>query len=183
MKFLFLFLSLILTNEILAQTPEEQRYLDTLRMGGAHLVGRQFPQFELRTAKGELYSNASFKDRVTVINFGFQACAPCIAQKDALNNLFEDFKIYDRFRFLSITHDDYNTIKKSLQVYNIKYPVLKTTVDSAGLLNFKQGYPTSMIIDSTGAIIYCVVGGTLDPQKARKAILETMYPILIKQLK
>lgn len=183
MKFFFLLVSLIFANEILSQTPEEQRYLDTLRMGGAHVVGRQFPQFELRTTKGNVYNNKSFKNRVTFINFGFQACAPCIAEKDALNNLFEDFKIYDRFQFLSITYDDYTTIKKSLQVHKIKYPVLKTTLDSCTLLNFKQGYPTSMIIDSTGTVIYCVVGGSVDPKKARKAILEAMYPILIKELK
>jgi peroxiredoxin len=183
MKLLFLLISLIIANEILAQTPEEQRYLDTLRMGGAHVVGRPFPQFELRTSKGEVFNNASLKDRVTVINFGFQACAPCIAEKDALNNLFEDFKIYKRFLLLSITYDDSTIIQKSLQVHKIKYPVLKTTIDGCSLLNFKQGYPTSMIIDSTGTVIYCVVGGPVDPQKATKTILETIYPILIRELK
>jgi len=183
MKFSILFVSLILANEILAQTPEEQRYLDTLRMGGAHVVARQFPEFELLTAKGKVYNNASFKGRVTVINFGFQACAPCIAEKAALNNLFEDFIIYDRFQFLYITYDDYKTINKSIQLHNIKYPVLRTTLDSCSLLNFKQGYPTTMIIDSMGTVKYCVVGGPVDPLKARKAILETMYPVLIKELK
>lgn len=59
------------------------------------LVGCKVPNFNVRTINGESVTLSELKGKVVVINFWFEACAPCIAEIPALNRLKEDYRTKD----------------------------------------------------------------------------------------
>jgi hypothetical protein len=49
--------------------------------------GKYFEKFSNFSVDRKSYSDDSLKNKITIINFWFEACAPCIAEFDALNKL------------------------------------------------------------------------------------------------
>ena len=160
-------------------------------------------QFTLYNAKGGTENLESLsKGKVTFIDFWFIPCGPCFAEMNMLHQLYGQFKSDQRFRFLTITfsdpslvrpllesrntidNDTYNYFKKTsrldtfrLQVY---YPGNKTSSsfkDSRDYLGKAFGftnYPTIMIFDKQGKLIYNKTGFTREGEKAQKQQIEAV---------
>lgn len=152
--------------------------MDTLNMGGAYLIGRNLPAFEIKSVQGKLYTNEDLKNKITFINFWFEACAPCIAEMDALENLYQDFKPNKNFQFLSFTYEKKEVVEKISEKYQMSYPILTTTTDSCYMLNFRKGFPTTIIVDQKGEIIFFIFGGTTNPKSADFYFKTNVYPLL-----
>ena len=168
-----------------AQSDAERikKFMDTLSMGGTYLIGKTIPAFELKSIQGNSYTNESFKNKITVINFWFEACPPCIAEMNSLEQLYNDFKQYSNFQFLSITYENTAAINKLAEEYKITYPVLSTTTDSCYYLNFKKGFPTTVIVDGNGLIVFFTIGGHTDTNLADLYFKTNIYPLLNSMLK
>jgi thiol-disulfide isomerase/thioredoxin len=152
--------------------------LDTLKMGGTYLLGKPFPGFELKSEKGKVYNNEYFIDKITFINFWFESCAPCIAEMKPLENLYQTYSQNKKFQFLSITFEKKEVIEKIAKQYSQTYPILSTSTDSCYYLNFKKGFPTNVIINEKGQIIYFTIGGGPDPDAAEVNFKTNVYPLL-----
>jgi len=161
-----------------AQTEDEQKFLDTLKMGGTYLLGQSFPAFELRSEKGGVYNNESFNNKITFVNFWFESCAPCIAEMKALEKLYQTYSQNKQFQFLSITFEKKDVIEKIAEKYKQTYPILSTSMDSCYYLNFKKGFPTNLIVGHKGEIIYFTIGGGPDPDAAEINFKTNIYPLL-----
>jgi thiol-disulfide isomerase/thioredoxin len=57
----------------------------------AALTGKPYPGFFALAGNKEI-SNISLKGKVVFINFWFASCAPCIAEMEDLNKLYNKFK-------------------------------------------------------------------------------------------
>ena len=125
-------------------------------------VGKQFPQFNAVTLNGETFTESNLKGRVTLINFWFEYCSPCIAEFDALNNLFIHYNGNKKFQFLSFTSDTEQSAKLSVEKYHLLFPVLCIPEAECFRLNFNSGFPTSIIVDETGKILVIKSGGSID---------------------
>ena len=169
----------------IAQSEQEtiKKFMDTLNMGGAYLIGKTMPQFEIRSNHGQLYTNENLKSKVTFINFWFEACAPCIAEMNALETLYEDFRKNNNFQFISITYENKKAIEKSSEKYKMTYPIVTTSFDTCNLLNFRKGYPTTIIINEKSEIVFFTFGGTTDPNIANSNFKNYVYPLLNCMLK
>lgn len=176
------FVLLLIPFSLFGQTQEELRFLDTLKMGGGYLLGKPMPGFKTTSLEGVTYSKKSLKRKITIINFWFEACAPCIAESDPLNKLYEKYGKRKHFQFLSFTFEKKENAEKFANKYNIKYPIITTTIDSCYLLNFKKGFPTIIVTNKKGKIAYFTFGGTADPIKAKDFIEMNIYPVLNKFL-
>ncbi len=183
LKFFFSLVIVGCAIQLSAQTPEEQRFLDTLKMGGSYLIGKKMNAFDLQSINNVSYNNDSLNNKVTLINFWFEACAPCIAEMGTLNDLYKDFKGYDKFRFLSFTYENKETARKLAAKYNMAYPIISTSPEICMSLNYRKGYPTTIITDATGTIVYFEMGGPLDPETSKKIFLAKAYPLLESLLK
>ena len=183
MKICFNILLTLFSLSASCQTQEEQKFLDTLKMGGSYLIGKQMKEFECKTVTGEEYSNKDLKNKVTVINFWFEACAPCAAEVDALNNLYEKYKKEKKFQFLSFTFDPKENVIKFITKHNIKYPVIILSDDSCSILNFRKGFPSTIITDTMANIIYYHIGGPKVPKAAMEFIETNVYPIIEQEIK
>ena len=85
-------------------------------------IGKPYPEFSV-FANNKEYSNLNLKGKVAFINFWFSTCAPCIAEFDDLNKLFEKFNQNKNFEFISFTFDNQDIIDSIKKKYDIKYTV------------------------------------------------------------
>jgi thiol-disulfide isomerase/thioredoxin len=102
---------------------------------------------------------------VTIINFWFAGCTPCIAEFDRLNALYEKFKDNDRFQFLSFTFDSYDSIIQTKLKYDLPYEICSMPRDECQRLT-NNGFSTTIIVDQLGIINFINTGGHTDKDKA-----------------
>ena len=138
--------------------------------------------FEGMDLDGNPVSNELFKENsVTVVNFWFSACAPCIGELSELNALNEELKLKGG-AVIGINADtiggDESMImeaknileKKGAMYQNIYFPA-----DSeAGKLTYSiTAFPTTVVVDRNGNMVGEPILGGINSEKQMKA-LQTM---------
>lgn len=94
---------------------------------------------------------SSEKIEYIILEFWFPECAPCIGQIPLLNEIVEEF---NNVKVLSVTFKDENRINKFLETTQLNYQVGIDTSRQT-ISNYNIGlYPTTLIIDSNGVIIW-----------------------------
>ena len=141
----------------------------------------KFPAFEGKDLDGNPVTSELFKNNaVTVVNFWFSACAPCIGELGELNALNEELKLKGG-AVIGINADtiggDESMImeaknileKKGAMYQNIYFPA-----DSeAGKLTYSiTAFPTTVVVDRNGNMVGKLLGG-INSEKQMKA-LQTM---------
>ena len=143
--------------------------------------GKYFEKFSNFSADGKPYSEDSLKNKITIINFRFEACASCIAEFDALNKLYERFRSNKNFQFLSFTFELKENAKRVANSYHLSYPIICLERSSIYKLIFDLGFPTTMITDKTGKIKFIKSGGPEDEETANK-VIDSLYSAKIEKL-
>lgn len=183
MKVFVFFSFLFFDVSLCAQTEDKAKaFLDSFSRLPITLIGHSIPEFCGYSNNNKFYTAEDLKNKVTVINIWYEACAPCIAEMEALNNLYFDFKKNKNFQFFSFTYETTETINKIVKKYNICYPVISTSRDSCYILNFHTGFPTMIVSDTLGKVAYYGCGGSLDPIKEQAWMKQKLYPIIEKLL-
>ena len=176
-----------------------QQDIETIVMGGEGMMmtdggmddkdmrveddsSEKFPAFQGMDLDGNPVSNELFKENsVTVINFWFSACAPCIGELGELNALNEELKLKGG-AVIGINADtiggDESMImeaknileKKGAMYQNIYFPA-----DSeAGKLTYSiTAFPTTVVVDRNGNMVGEPILGGINSEKQMKA-LQTM---------
>lgn len=140
-----------------------------------------FKNFYAFTLTGEKYSKENLTQKVTLINFWFEACEPCLAEFEALNNLYNKFKVNKNFQFLSFTFENHESALTISRKYNMSYPILSFTRDSLYQLNFNLGFPSTIITDNQGKIRFIKCGGPQEKDQANKMV-DSIYSKEVEQL-
>ncbi|MCT4637413.1 MAG: TlpA family protein disulfide reductase [Bacteroidales bacterium] len=116
------------------------------------------PQFSTKDMNGNEVSTDVMKGKVTILNFWFTKCKPCIAEIPDLNRLYDKYKDNEDVVFASITFSTDKQVTKFMESNEIKYPVVTGAKDICKKFNV-MGYPTTVIIDKEGNIVDQVIGG------------------------
>lgn len=132
-------------------------------------VGLKLPEFELMTLDGELINHDYFEGKITVINFWFAVCPPCIAEIPGLSEVARKYANKD-VNFLAASTDSYEELERYLKK---KGSFGFTLAPNASDLFFKtfniqSGFPTTIIVDEDGVIQHFITGGLADFRAARK---------------
>jgi cytochrome oxidase Cu insertion factor (SCO1/SenC/PrrC family) len=135
-------------------------------------IGTLYPEFTATSLAGKTISEKQLAGKVTIINFWFETCAPCIAEFDALNKLFHRFEGNPSFQFLSFTNDPEESARKTILKYSILYDVLPVERSECSRLNFGNGFPTTIILNRAGQIVSINSGGFTDNVKVTERIQE-----------
>jgi peroxiredoxin len=138
-------------------------------------IGHPFPAFELKS-ENKTINNKSLTDKVVLINFWFEGCLPCMAEMEALNELFEKLKNNKDFVFISLTRDNQEAAERVKKKYGLTFDIFSATAKECSRLNFGSGYPTSIVLDKTGIIKFIHVGGATDKDWASERVLTILLP-------
>lgn len=135
-------------------------------------LGKQYPAFTATSIDGQTIAEKGLIGKVTIINFWFKYCAPCIAEMNELCSLYQKFMKNSSFQFISFTSDSPEEAKESVDTLKLSFPVYPISIIECCRLNFNQGFPTTIIVDKTGKIIFLKTGGSLEKETIAQNIRE-----------
>ncbi len=113
-------------------------------------LNRPAPEFALKDITGRLYSLASLRGKIVVLNFWFTQCGGCLAEMAELNRLKQSYDGKDVV-FLAITFDDAVKVKTFLSKKEFEYTIIPAAHKTCYDYNI-YGYPTSMVLDRSGVV-------------------------------
>ncbi len=146
-----------------------------LKKKETEILNKDYVNFKIDTL-----TNKNLLNKVTVINFWFEACSPCIAELEGFNKLYEANKSNKNFQFLSFNTDNLEKIKKNVEKFKVDFPVIAIDRVKASQMNYQSGFPATFIINSLGKVIYVSFGGPIDKKKVTEKIM-TIYNTKVKQ--
>ena len=125
-------------------------------------IGKDFCEFESVTLNGEVISKKDLIGKITFVDLWFATCSTCIAEMGNLIELYDNLKDDKNFQFLSFTVDAFETANKAVEKYNIPFIVCPVSHEEAYRMNFNTGFPTKIIIDKEGKIVFFQNSGSKD---------------------
>ena len=151
----------------------------------------KFPAFEGTDLEGNPVTSELFKENsVTVVNFWFSTCAPCIAELSELNALNEELKLKGG-AVIGINADtiggDESMImearrileKKGAMYQNIYFPV----ESEAGQLTYSiTAFPTTVVVDRSGRIIGEPILGGINNEAQMKVLQDLIDETLARDM-
>lgn len=167
---------------------EGLRYCMNLKKEGANflstndcLVGSRLPKFEIESIDGKLINNAMLLGKVSVINFWFTTCPPCVAEIPGFNNIVKQYGV-DKVNYISIARNSTADISAFLEDHPWAFTHISNDKNIVReVFDIQFGYPTTFIVDKEGVIVKSFSGGAMGDM-AVTAIQEKILPILEKEL-
>lgn len=145
------------------------------------VIGKSFPDFSVSNRE-TVVTNESIKGKVVFINLWFEACKPCMAEMDALNELYKKLKDKNDFEFISFTYENQEAIQRVKEKYNIKFPVYSVSVKECMRLSPETGFPTNLLLDRKGIIKHYFANSGSDKEKIRDYMINSAVPEIISEL-
>lgn len=140
-------------------------------------INKMYPTFS-ELHENSIVSNETVKGKVVFINFWFYSCTPCMREMDELNVLYEKYRKFENFEFLSFTFEKDDLINETVKRFGINYKIFSISSAECDRLDFGNGYPTSIILDSNGIVKYIHSGGENDKDKVQEFFKKEIYPRL-----
>ena len=151
----------------------------------------KFPSFEGMDLEGNSVTSELFKENsVTVVNFWFSTCAPCIAELGELNALNEELRLKGG-AVIGINADtiggDESMImearsileKKGAMYQNIYFPV----ESEAGRLTYSiTAFPTTVVVDRNGRMIGEPILGGINNEAQMKMLQDLIDETLARDM-
>lgn len=172
---------LILVSFSFSQSTTRQKLIQDIQTRQKAAIGKPFPSFSVKDGDS-LFTNAALKGRVVYMNFWFENCAPCIAEFEGLNKLYDTLKASPGFEFVSFTFENEERIEAVRQKYNIKYRIVSLKKEVCSRLNQGSGFPTHIILNKDHKIKHFSTGGNSNKQRATEHIMSYFYPKIIEGL-
>ena len=121
------------------------------------LKGSQIADFSLKDTKGNTVSKSDFDNKLTVYNFWFTGCRPCLVEMPQLNELVDKYS--DQVNFVAPTFESLSAVEPFLKKKTFKYQVLVGGGDLAKQMSITS-YPTHLIVDAKGKIVDVIQYGS-----------------------
>src|SRR5665647_817950 len=112
MRTLIFFCFLLLSISCRSQQYVLKDFSDSLQNIDKGHIEKSFPNFKARDMNGKYFSDSLLIGKITLINFWFENCRPCIAEFKRLNEIFEKFHYNKVFNFITFTFENYSTINE-----------------------------------------------------------------------
>ena len=151
----------------------------------------KFPSFEGMDLEGNPVTSELFKENsVTVVNFWFSTCAPCIAELGELNALNEELKLKGG-AVIGINADtiggDESMIMEARSILEKKgaaYQNIHFSTDSeAGKLTYSiTAFPTTVVVDRNGRMIGEPILGGINNEAQMKALQDLIDETLARDM-
>ena len=137
----------------------------------SNLIGQAITDLNIKDIIGLPLNSDQLKNKVTVFNFWFTSCPPCITEIPDLNKLKAKYKGKE-VQFLAITFDDEETVRPFLKKHTFDYRIFIDQQDLINQLKIRS-FPTTFITDKSGIIIHSESGGSFSIFEDLDAIIDT----------
>ena len=164
---------------------------DDMAMSMEDDSSEKFPAFEGTDLEGHPVTSELFKENsVTVVNFWFSACAPCIAELGELNELNEELKLKGG-AVIGINADtiggDESMIMEARQILEKKgaaYQNIYFSADSeAGKLTYSiTAFPTTVVVDRNGRMVGEPILGGINNESQMKVLQDLIDETLARDM-
>ena len=161
--------------------------------GNAGSDMRSFPAFTGSDLDGGSVSSDIFAENsVTVVNFWFSSCAPCVGELPELNALNEELMekggavIGINTDTLGGSSDSISEAKKILEKQGALYRNLyfdDASKDAIDFANSITAFPTTYLVDRSGNIIGEPLRGSIDNEASMKMLKEQIDKIIKDDMK
>jgi len=164
MKSRYLLSGLVLVLTFTAGCARE-RAASTDEGAGGEKVALQFykdpspvASFSARDLDGRDVSPATWRGKVTIVNFWATWCPPCRAEIPDLVALQEKYR--GKVQVIGVSEDEESTevVRKFAAQYKMNYPIVMTTPEIRKVFPGVSALPTSFIVDTEGRIMQRHVG-------------------------
>lgn len=148
----------------------------------------KFPNFQTMDLDGNDVDESIFsQNAVTLVNFWFNECSPCISEIPALDALNQEMKEKGG-AVLGINADGGSgeegiaAAKEILKSLNATYQNIyfDGETDAGKLLASVQAFPTSLLIDRDGNVVGDPIVGSIEGEKMMQQVKERMEEIIQK---
>ena len=120
-------------------------------------TGCKAPNLDCTTLTGQHFTTEKLSGKVTVLNFWFTHCKPCVAEFASLNKLVDEYS-QQGVQFISFAMDKQAVLDTFLVTHPFKYGVVPAANSIMG--DFKIcSYPTSVVLDKDWHVVQMVTGG------------------------
>jgi len=139
------------------------------------LYGASIPEFKTVDLNGDTFNSNSLKGKLSVVNFWFTTCKPCIAEIPGFNNIVEKYGT-DKINYIAIGKDKREDYLECLEKHpwNFRHlPFQRDLIQD----DFKiiWGYPTTLLLDENAKVIYGFSGGKTD-ETAPQDLMNKLSP-------
>jgi len=148
------------------QRIEQKRRQYNRRNSEDPLLNKPSPEIETVDLSGEALKLSDFKGKLVVLNFWFIGCKPCIMEMPELNELVEEYKAED-IVFLAVALDNALSIKEFLTKEKFDYRIIPEGRSIANDYDV-YAYPTHLVIDTEGKVIFSQTGYSSNLKRALK---------------
>lgn len=136
------------------------------------LVNKPLKSFSQTDLNNKPWMPDSLKGKVTVINFWFTSCKPCILEMPHLNKLVADNKDKDVV-FIAPAPEEGPQIKKFLKKYSFDYTIIPASLDYITALGV-ENFPTHIITDQMGIVRQVFIGYADDIKEKLQAEIDKL---------
>ena len=164
---------------------------DNMDMSMEDDSSEKFPPFEGSDLDGNPVTSELFKENsVTVVNFWFSSCAPCIAELSELNALNEELKLKGG-AVIGINADtiggDESMIMEARNILEKKgaaYQNIHFSTDSeAGKLTYSiTAFPTTVVVDRNGRMVGGPILGGINNESQMKVLQDLIDETLARDM-
>ncbi len=106
--------------------------------------------WEYSNLNGEIHSFSDLKGKVVFLNYWATWCPSCVAEFDAINQLFQEYK--NDVAFVLLSNETKEKIENFVNNKNYEVPVYKMVERAPSVLSSNK-YPHTIIISKTGEIV------------------------------
>lgn len=146
------------------------------------LVGAQMPSFTAKTIDEKTIDDDYFKGKVTIVNFWFESCHPCVAEIPGFNEIVKKYG-RNKVNFLAIGRDRKQDIKDFLNKHPWNFDHVadgeKLIFDTFDLV---WGFPTTFLVNKRLEIVMAFTGGFND-ENVVQGIQDKLIPMIETELK
>lgn len=116
------------------------------------------PPIELFTPDGAVFTLASLRGKVVLVNFWATWCEPCVAEMPSLQQLRDQFA--PRLEILGVNYlEGPARIKAFIDKSGISFPIVRDTDGAIAKAWGARIFPASYVVDCMGNVRHVLIGG------------------------
>lgn len=116
------------------------------------IIGSAIPDFTAQALSGKTIDVSYFRGKVSIVNFWFTTCPPCVVEIPDFNHIVEELG-HKHVNYVAIGRDSEEDILEFLEEHpwHFEHIAGRTIIDD--VFKIKWGYPTTFIVDKHGIIV------------------------------